>query len=96
MKWTEAKSDIERNDESVRPFRLWNPSAGDHGEFFRWRCYSHLRNAHLGALIECRWSAVGVTIEVIDIRDAKQWGSYTRRVADIHFIGGNNIPEKFK
>lgn len=95
MKWEDAEKEIERDDDTVRPFRLWNPGVnGSDGEFMRWRNYSHLRNAHLGALIECRWSKVGTTIEVIDVRTHKHWGSYTRRMEEIRFIGGNHIPEK--
>ena len=95
MKWDDARKDIERDEDSTRPFRLWNPGKnGVDGEFLRWRYYSHLKNAHLGALIECRWAEVGATVEVIDIRTAKHWGSYTRRVDDIRFIGGDNIPSK--
>lgn len=89
-KWDAIRSEMDRNDDAARPFRLWNP--GD-GEFLRWRCYLHLRNAHLGALIECRWAKIGTTIEVIDISTHKQWGSYTRRVNDIHFMGGDYIPK---
>lgn len=97
MKWDDARRAFERDDESTRPFRLWNPGKnGTDGEFMRWRYYSHLRNAHLGALIEARWAEVGTTIEVIDIRTHKQWGSYTRRIDDIRFIGGDNIPTKFE
>jgi hypothetical protein len=93
--WEFAKQQIDRVDETVRPFRLWNPGVNGHeGHFERWRCYSHLKNAHLGALIECRWSEVGTSIEVVDVRTQKHWGSYTRRVADIRFIGGDNIPDK--
>jgi hypothetical protein len=98
MEWEKAEKHVELIEETLRPFRLWNPSAeGDlkhSGAFVAHRYYSHLRNAHLSALIECRWAKVGVTIEVIDVRTGKFWGSYTRRVDDIRFIGGDHIPTK--
>jgi len=66
----------------ARPFRLWNPKTK---EFYRWRCYVYHRRAIIGALIECKWAAVGTTIEVLDIRTGKLVGQYTRRVNSVTF-----------
>ena len=79
--------------ETVRPFRLWNPGTG---EFVAHRCYKYLRNCHLAALIECRWSAIGTTLEILDVTEGrmKMVGSYTRRVNDIRFLGGDDLEKK--
>jgi hypothetical protein len=93
--WDDARKDIESDEDTKRPFRLWNPGVnGSAGEFVRWHYFSHLRNAHLCALIECRWAKVGTTFEVVDVRTQKFWGSYTRRVDEIRFMGGDHIPTK--
>ena len=67
----------------LRRFRLWN--ANEKTEI-RWRYYVHVRNAHLGALIECRWSPVGTTIEVFDAEGYVLLGQYTRGVDAIKFL----------
>jgi hypothetical protein len=74
--------------ESVRPFRIWN--ALDKQQL-RWRYYSDKRHAHIGALIEARWAAVGTTLEVFDIRTGRLMGQYTRKVNTIAFMGGDNV-----
>ena len=73
------------NEESEgRPFRLWNANARAP---IRWRNYLHLRHAHVAALIECRFAAIGVCIEVFDTRNGKLSGQYIRRVHSVEFIG---------
>ena len=65
-----------------RPFRLWDPKAK---VYYRWRCYKYHRNAIIGALIEVKWAPVGTTIEVMDERNGKLVGAYTRRVNSVTF-----------
>jgi len=66
----------------ARPFRLWNPKTGSH---YPGRCYKYHRRAVIGALIECKWAAIGTTIEVLDVRTGKMIGSYTRKVNSVAF-----------
>ena len=63
-----------------RPFRLMVGK-----EFLRWRMYKYHRAAVIGALIEAKWAKVGTTIEVIDVRNGKLIGSYTRTVNSVQF-----------
>jgi len=77
-----------RNDESLRPFRLWNANTK---EQMRWRYYSDKKHAHIGALIEVRWSEVGTTIEVFDTTTGRLLGQYTRKVNTVAFMGGDNV-----
>ena len=73
------------NEESIgRPYRLWN--ANERAPI-RWRNYTHLKHAHVAALIECRWAAIGVCVEVFDTRNGKLSGQYIRRVHSVEFIG---------
>ena len=76
------------NFETVRPFRIWNAGVQ---QPLRYRYYSDPKRAHLGALIEIRWSKVGITLEVVDISIGRCIGQYTRRVNDIQFQGGNSL-----
>jgi len=66
----------------ARPFRLWNPKTG---EYYRGRFYKYHRRAVIGALIECKWAAIGTTVEIIDVRTSKMIGQYTRRVNSVTF-----------
>jgi hypothetical protein len=70
----------------VRPFRLYNANTK---EFLKWRYYAYPKNAHRGALIECRWSKVGVTIEVVNHESGRLLGQYTRRPSSITFLNGS-------
>lgn len=67
---------------TTRPYRLWNANTNAP---LRWRYYAHRRRAHIGALIEARWSKIGTTIEVIDSRTGRLLGQYTRRVSTVDF-----------
>lgn len=69
----------------TRPFHLWNPTAGLHGERIPSRFYSDAKRAHFGALKEMRWAHVGMTIEVLNVMRGKELGAYTRRVNSIDF-----------
>ena len=73
------------NPDSVRPFRLWDANAKAQ---LRLRYYADKRRAHNAALVETRWAAVGVTIEVFDVRTAKLLGQYTRRPTTVTFVNG--------
>ena len=75
---------FDKQKETARPFRLYNAKEKS---FMPWRHYLHRRNAHLGALIECRWSEIGTCIELVDITKGKLIGQYVRRVNDIQFFG---------
>jgi hypothetical protein len=68
--------------ETVRPFRLWDANAKHP---VRYRYYSAAKRAHLGALIEARWGAVGTVIEVYDARTAALLGQYRRTVSSVAF-----------
>jgi len=70
--------------EAHRPFRLWDATAKKN---LRWRNYADPKRAHMGALIECRWSGIGQSIEVYDVRTGRLLGQYTRRVNKIQFTG---------
>ena len=72
----------------IRRYRLWN--ANERAEI-RWRYYAHVRNAHLGALIECRWAAVGTTIEVFDAEVYALLGQYTRTATAIRFLDADAL-----
>ena len=67
----------------IRRYHLWN--ANERADI-RWRYYMHVRSAHLGALIECRWSEVGTTIEVYDAESYTLVGQYTRTPTAIKFL----------
>ena len=69
---------------TARPFRLWDAR---HKRLVPSRAFKFKERAHMGALIECRWAAVGHTIEVFDISNGKLLGQYTRRVNRIDFSG---------
>jgi hypothetical protein len=71
--------------DTVRPFRLWDAVNKCN---LRWRYYSDPKRAHMGALIECRWSPIGHTIEVYDARTGRLLGQYTRRVSSVQFTEG--------
>ena len=67
-----------------RPYRLWDAVAA---KTLRWRYYSDPTRAHMGALIECRWSKVGATIEVYNASNGRLLGQYTRRINTVDFTG---------
>lgn len=73
-----------RSEGTARPYRLWNARECC---VLRWRYYSDHKRAHMGALIECRWSPVGTTIEVYNANSGRLLGQYRRGVADIKFLG---------
>lgn len=70
-----------------RPFRLWDAKAK---KPIRFRYFRHKHNAHVGALIEARWAAVGTTIEVHNKETGRLLGQYTRRPSTVSFSGGDN------
>jgi hypothetical protein len=71
-----------RDKETVRPFRIWDSQEKRNVPH---RCYATLRRALDSALLLVRWSKVGVTLEVYDLRTAKWLGTYARRVDSITF-----------
>ena len=71
-------------DRTARPYRLWDTNSK---AALRFRYYSDPKRAHLGALIECRWSKIGVTIEVYNAANGRLLGQYTRHVDSIKFHG---------
>lgn len=73
-----------RTSATKRPFRLWDTTARKE---MRWRYYSDPKRAHLAALLECRWSKPGVTIEVYNATTARLLGQYTRHLHHIDFTG---------
>lgn len=87
---------MSRSDEgeSQRPFRIWDAREKT---FLRWRCYRYIRNAHLAALVELRWSEQNTTLEVLDINNGdKLHGQYTRLIDSVRFRGGekDNVIEQ--
>lgn len=77
--------DTKKRGEAVRPFRLWDAV---NKKNLQWRYYSDKKRAHIAALIEARWLAVGASIEVYDCRNGKLLGQYTRRIDTIRFTEG--------
>lgn len=75
-----------RHEETVRPYRLWDAKARAQ---VRYRYYSDLKRAHMGALIETRWAQVGTTIEVFNAHSARLLGQYTRGVNAVRFSNGS-------
>lgn len=75
--------DRSKRGEAVRPYRLWD---AENKKNLAYRCYSDPKRAHMAALIEARWQAVGTSIEVYDVRGSKFLGSYTRRISTILFM----------
>lgn len=73
-----------KSNGSKRPFRLWD-AKGKHA--LRWRCYKYRENAHNGAVVEMRWSAVGDVIEVYNAVNGRLVGQYRRGTDVIHFTG---------
>lgn len=76
--------DTREQGEAARPYRLWDAV---NRRNFRWRNYADPKRAHMGALIEARWSPIGATVEVYDARTGRLLGQYTRRVDSIRFMG---------
>jgi hypothetical protein len=76
---------------STRPYRLWDANAK---LALQWRYYSYPRNAHIAALIECRWAKVGATIEVINSETGRLLGQYHRGVNAVTFRGERNEYER--
>ncbi|HEX6826699.1 MAG TPA: hypothetical protein VF077_10330 [Nitrospiraceae bacterium] len=70
---------------TTRPFHLWNPALGLHGERIPSKFYSDPKRAHMGALKEMRWAHVGRSIEVLNVVKGTELGTYTRRVNSIDF-----------
>ena len=69
-----------------RPFRLYDSKTK---KFLFGRNYGYKERAHIGALIQVRWAAVGTVIEVIDASISKMIGQYKRGVNDIKFMKGD-------
>ena len=71
----------------TRPFHLWNPTGGIHGKGRRIpsKFYSDPKRAHMGALQEMRWARIGASIEVLNVVQGRELGTYTRRVSSIDF-----------
>lgn len=85
LRLVHSTTDYPVNENSeARPWRLWNAKAR---ALMRWRNYSHLKHAHVGALIECRWADVGACIEVFNTQTGKLSGQYIRRLHSVEFIG---------
>lgn len=83
---TTASDGYPLSEGNVRPYRLWNTKEK---AALRWRYYSDPKRAHIGALIESRWSQVGTTIEVYNAHNGRLLGQYTRRLHDIKFSNGS-------
>lgn len=73
---------LTENKEGTRPFRLWDAQKRKQ---IAHRYYTFPKRAHIGALIEARWSSVGTCIEVYDARNGHLLGQYTRTLNQIEF-----------
>lgn len=73
-----------KSDGTKRPYRLWDASAK---EQIRYRYYSDPKRAHMGALIESRWSKPGTVIEVFNAEHGRLLGQYKRTVNSVVFSG---------
>jgi hypothetical protein len=69
-------------EDTKRPFRIWDSQEKREVPH---RNYKTERRALDQALLLVRWSKVGVTLEVFDLRHAKHIGTYSRRVSSITF-----------
>lgn len=70
----------DRQPETVRPFRLWNPQET---AWIPHRWYINERRAHDAALVLIRWEHTGASIEVLDARTMAWRGTYSRRVDSV-------------
>lgn len=71
-------------EDTKRPFRLRDETKN---EDIRYRCFIYKHNAHIAALIECRWAKVGTTIAVYNASTGRLSGQYTRKVNTVSFLG---------
>lgn len=75
----------QRNVIFVRPYRLRN--ATDRPSFdLPHRYYVHPKRAHMGALIECRWTKPETVIEVYNVNTGDMLGQYKRMLSSIVFM----------
>jgi len=86
-----SQSKYEKNDESVRFYRLWNARAKT---LIQYRNYSIKENAHWGALKELRWASIGDSIEIINIHTGKLISQYTRKLNGIEFYDNEKYEAK--
>ena len=70
------------DEDSPRPYRLWDANNKIN---LRWRYYSDPKRAHMGAIIECRWSKEGTVIEVYNAATGQLLGQYKRLATSIAF-----------
>jgi hypothetical protein len=77
--------------DSTKPIRIWDAKAKKHCVG---RYYKYHRNAHDGALLMARWAKVGETLEIIDARNGKLLGQYTRKLHSISYMAPEDIAPK--
>jgi hypothetical protein len=77
--------------DSPKPIRIWDAKKKRHCVG---RYYKYHRNAHDGALLMSRWSAVGETLEIIDARTGKLLGQYTRKANSISYMAPEYVAPK--
>lgn len=65
-----------------RPYRIYDTKTKTN---LPYRCYVHFVKAHIGALIQSRWSKIGTVLEVIDVNGGA-YGQYKRTLTGIEFI----------
>jgi hypothetical protein len=74
-----------------RPFHLWNPNlkdkrTGQMGKRVPHRYYAIKENARWAILRELDVSAIGTTLELIDVAQGKSYGSYRRKIHSIAYL----------
>ena len=72
----------EEDDETKRPFRLWDSREKKQ---LPWAFFKNLRHAHMRALCEAAWAKEDTVIEVFDIRVGALRGQYHRHGSEIRF-----------
>src|SRR5262245_30457834 len=77
---TTAVAYPERQPDTVRPYRIWDPQSGAQ---VIGRAYISERRAHDQALVLIRWEHTGASLEVLDARTMAWRGTYTRRIDSI-------------
>jgi len=70
------------DEDPARPYRLWDARTQSH---VRWRCYSSLYNAHMGAIAEASWAREDTVIEVIHAHKGTLYGQYKRTGGNVNF-----------
>jgi hypothetical protein len=73
-----------KRGEAIRPYRLYSQSSKIN---LIGRAYKSLFRAHTAAMIECRFKPIGVAIQIYDVRNEKDMGTYIHRPTGWGYLG---------